>query len=134
MRRKILIIITAVLFAIMLAGLGCELYKELRVTEFSIEDYEDSLFDKPSDIAEPLSCRADAAKAADELWAEYYHKPKGYYQKQVSYDEENDCWMVRGLMWKAYFMQHNPFYGFSGGGAVVIISSEGEALAAWREM
>lgn len=137
MKRKALIIIIAIIIAAMIAGLCVELYKGLCVTEFSAADYEDEILeftDSSIEIkTEPINSRAAAARAADSLWSEYYRKPKGYYQKQVSYDEENDCWMVQGLIWKAYFMKHNPNVGFSGGSAFAVISSNGEVLAVWRE-
>jgi len=136
MKRKVWIIITALILAALLAGFCVELYKGFSVTTFSAADYEDEIlhFTEQTQIkTEPINSRADAVRAADALWMEYYLKPENFYQKQVSYDEAVDCWMVHGLMWKSYFMQHNPFIGFSGGSVFIIISSDGEVLAAWRE-
>jgi len=123
-----------VILIIVSALLIYPLYSLFHVGDFSAEDYQGYLSGELQDMtSDRIENKFDAMSAAQKLWYEVYHIPAGSRHMQVSYDEHNDCWLVSGLIWEAYFCQYSSCAGCSGGASYAIISTDGEVLAVWRD-
>ncbi len=101
------------------------------IGEFKIEDYKKEieefgpLFNKNKGA--DIKTREDAIEDAKKLWKDclkFEENEKYPLTYKVSYDDENDCYLVR-----ANVMAENIL----GGGASLIIKSNGEVIALWGE-
>ena len=109
------------------------LFFPLHVGTFSVYDYRDIVYEDPYCNVGHINNRFEAVNAARQVWHDTYGDSLNKYHIDVYYDSDNECWFMDGFIWEGYFTQCNPFYGYAGGGADVIITSDGDVVAIWRQ-
>jgi len=133
MKKAMLVIIPILLvFGIgIIIFLDTTKYDRITVGDFQLSEYRWAIEDFPynrnvGSVDNPRT----AIERAKELWVERFSRPgeKPYNhissrKVEVSFDAENECWLVNGVL---------PFF-FDGGAPNAIIQRNGEVLAVWHD-
>ena len=139
MKKKSIGIIAASALLIFVFCAVFNLFFPLSIRHFSLNDYsytmyEYTLYDPPYCNVGRIDNRFDAVNAARHIFHDFKGDPLNGYHWDVYFDEENNCWYLKGSIWAGYFSRYNPFYGMCGGGADDIITSDGDVIALWIEV
>ena len=95
--------------------------------EHHIEQYEGEI------ILGQISSQCDARRKAEVVFVEYFgERALANRPYRVSFDEENDAWLVRGIMITP-FPRILTYWTFVGSVPMMIIrGSDGKVLAVWQ--
>ncbi len=127
MKKRIVLIIIIIILIGAGTVLGVILHNKSTniIGEFKLSDYQYFLDNFSSDTrVEEIDNDEEAKAQAEKIWIEHFGREvKREKPYNVSYDSENNVWMVYGSL---------PRYYSAGGEAYILIQSDGRVLAIWH--
>lgn len=123
--KKTMIVIMAIILFIGVSVLFFQTGKKdvVHVGSFDLADYQWAIdsFSSSEKIGRIIDVD-DVVTKSTELWRQLYGELSGE-PIEVFFDENNDCWLLRGTLPK----------GWLGGTPHIIVQSSGAVLAVWHE-
>lgn len=124
--KKTIVFFILLLLVIVLILVFIKYNNSLKIEEFHLSEYIKYMQDSPSDIIlGEISSSKIARLKAEEVWMEIYgEKVKSKKPYKVSFDSENQVWLVKGRL---------PKNMLGGVPYILIRKSDGKVLAVWHD-